>query len=97
MSCYSAKNETLNSCYAPKRYYSNFMILLCNLQLKKLVKFYGIFSNCLKNIVNMHRKPDVSFFQTSTKTSRSMFRSKHRLKIALLRIGKHCIAKTSHC
>ena len=33
------------------------------------------------------------FFQTSPKTSRSMFFSEHRLKMTSLRIGKHRIAK----
>ena len=35
------------------------------------------------------------FFQTSSKTSRSMFCPKHQLKIASLGIGKHCIVKKS--
>ena len=34
-------------------------------------------------------------FQTLSKTLRSMFFSKHRLKIASLRIWKHCIVKKS--
>ena len=38
----------------------------------------------------------LDFFQTSFKTSRSMFCQKHRLKIASLRIGKHRIVKTLH-
>ena len=43
---------------------------------------------------NMHREHDVSvFFQTSSKSSRSMFSFKNRLKIASLRIGKHRIVK----
>ena len=38
----------------------------------------------MKNIANMHREHDVSFFQTSSKTSRSMFFLKNHLKIASL-------------
>ena len=41
-----------------------------------------------------HRRGNYSLlFSNIVKTLRSMFFSEHRLKIALLRIGKHCIVK----
>ena len=44
---------------------------------------FNLFKIVTKNIANMHREHDVSDF------------FKHHLKIALLRIGKHCIVKKS--
>ena len=44
---------------------------------------FNLFKIVTKNIADMHREHDVSDF------------FKHHLKIALLRIGKHCIVKKS--
>ena len=64
----------------------------------KICEIFRNFINCLENIANMHREHDVlDLFKHRPKHRGRCFVKKHRLKIASLRIGKHCIVKkTEH-